>query len=201
MLRKRSKIKIGNKIAPLQTSVVPTSNKPTTSATNQPEEEDSGDERTADDGNKGIKGEGVWSVENSKKAFRPGAKAQVEPIQTSLPAKPIEPSKASSGSVCQQDSNPNEKDSSKYERREAKVFKTLTYIIVGYIVCWVPFHIVFDISAIAPDIVPEKVYIATFWLAYLNSTINPFLYNFSSPEFKQAFKNIVRSCTKCLHGR
>ncbi|XP_064596148.1 muscarinic acetylcholine receptor M3-like [Liolophura sinensis] len=77
--------------------------------------------------------------------------------------------------------------------KERKVFVTLTYIIVGYVMCWLPFHIVFDVSSIAPEKVPNTVYTITFWMTYLNSTINPFLYNFSSKEFRQAFKKIL-SC-------
>lgn len=77
------------------------------------------------------------------------------------------------------------------ENKDKKAFITLSYIIVGYMVCWVPFHVVFDISAINPDAVPEMVYTVTFWLTYLNSTINPFLYNFSCSEFKRAFKKIM----------
>ncbi|GFO14446.1 alpha-1a adrenergic receptor [Plakobranchus ocellatus] len=86
-------------------------------------------------------------------------------------------------------------------KREMKVFVTLTYIIVGYLVCWVPFHIVFDIQAVDASIVSTNVYNATFWLSYLNSTINPFLYNFSSPEFRQAFKKIFVGCKKSKEVR
>ncbi|KAK6192506.1 hypothetical protein SNE40_003959 [Patella caerulea] len=77
------------------------------------------------------------------------------------------------------------------EKRERKVFVTLSYILFGYVICWVPFHIVFDVSAINPDAVPQVVFTITFWMTYLNSAINPFLYNFSSPEFKNAFRKIL----------
>ncbi|ESP02351.1 hypothetical protein LOTGIDRAFT_54386, partial [Lottia gigantea] len=80
-------------------------------------------------------------------------------------------------------------------KREKKVFVTLSYILVGYVICWVPFHVVFDISAVKPDAVPHVVYTITFWMTYLNSTINPFLYNFSSPDFREAFRKIL--CRKC----
>lgn len=76
-------------------------------------------------------------------------------------------------------------------KRERRAFITLTYIIVGYAICWFPFHIVFDIMAIKPEIVPHSVYQVTFWLTYVNSTINPFLYNFSNPEFRKAFKKVL----------
>ncbi|XP_067685354.1 alpha-2A adrenergic receptor-like [Haliotis asinina] len=82
-------------------------------------------------------------------------------------------------------------DNSSMDKRERKVFVTLTYIIVGYMICWVPFHVVFDISAYDPKAVPEIIYTITFWMTYLNSTINPFLYNFSSPDFRRAFKKIL----------
>ncbi|GFR77872.1 muscarinic acetylcholine receptor [Elysia marginata] len=84
----------------------------------------------------------------------------------------------------------------KRNKREMKVFVTLTYIIVGYLICWVPFHVVFDLQAGDPALVPKAVYDVTFWMTYINSTINPFLYNFSSPEFREAFKKIFICSTR-----
>ena len=76
-------------------------------------------------------------------------------------------------------------------RRERTVFVTLTYILIGYTICWVPFHVVFDVSSVCPSCVPRGVYAVTFWMTYINSTINPFLYNFSNPEFRNTFKRIL----------
>ncbi|XP_021360948.1 5-hydroxytryptamine receptor-like [Mizuhopecten yessoensis] len=84
-----------------------------------------------------------------------------------------------------------QKEDRKYERNERKVFKTLTYILVGYVICWLPFHIVFDVSCAMPEVVPPLVFNITFWLSYMNSTINPFLYNFSSAEFRAASKALL----------
>jgi len=83
--------------------------------------------------------------------------------------------------------------SSKFNRavREKRVFVTLTYIIIAYAILWLPFHIVFDVSIHDPALVPEQVLNWAFWMAYFNSTINPFLYNFSSPEFRKAFKRLL----------
>nr|KAG5693246.1 hypothetical protein BaRGS_000828 [Batillaria attramentaria]KAG5695637.1 hypothetical protein BaRGS_029127 [Batillaria attramentaria] len=72
-----------------------------------------------------------------------------------------------------------------------KVFLTLSYIMVGYLICWMPFHVSFDIMAIDRSLVSEKFYEVTYWLAYCNSAINPFLYNFSSSEFNRAFKKLI----------
>ncbi|XP_033745751.1 muscarinic acetylcholine receptor M3-like [Pecten maximus] len=84
-----------------------------------------------------------------------------------------------------------QKEDRKYERNERKVFKTLTYILVGYVICWLPFHLVFDVRCALPEAVPPLVYNITFWLSYMNSTINPFLYNFSSAEFRAASKALL----------
>lgn len=78
------------------------------------------------------------------------------------------------------------------EERERKTFVTLSYIVLCYIVCWVPFHIVYDLSIIAPQIVPENLFTYTFWLTYVNSTLNPFLYAFSSNDMRRAVKDLVR---------
>ncbi|OWF51634.1 beta-3 adrenergic receptor-like [Mizuhopecten yessoensis] len=83
------------------------------------------------------------------------------------------------------------KEEAKYERHERRVFTTLTYILAGYIICWLPFHIVFDVRAAKPEAVSSIVYNLAFWLSYLNSMINPFLYNFSSSDFRTAFKQLL----------
>lgn len=81
--------------------------------------------------------------------------------------------------------------------REKRVFVTLTYILVAYGILWLPFHIIFDISIADPTIVPEEILNLAFWMAYFNSTINPFLYNFSSPEFRKVFRRMFKHMRMC----
>ncbi len=88
--------------------------------------------------------------------------------------------------------NKAKKKAAHHENKEINIFITLSYIIFSYLLCWVPFHFVFDISAISPELVPEPIYTFTFWLTYFNSTLNPFLYAYSNKEFKQAFKKVVK---------
>ena len=76
-------------------------------------------------------------------------------------------------------------------KRDRAIFVTLSYVVIGYAVCWIPFHIAFDISAICPSCLPHLVYDITFWMAYFNSAINPFLYNFSTPEFRKTFRKLL----------
>ena len=77
------------------------------------------------------------------------------------------------------------------QKRDTAIFITLTYVVIGYAVCWIPFHVVFDVSSVCPSCVPRGVYAITFWMTYINSTINPFLYNFSTPEFRRTFRRIL----------
>ena len=75
--------------------------------------------------------------------------------------------------------------------KEKKIFVTLSYILFTYLLCWLPFHIIFDLSFIAPDLVSADVYTFGFWLAYLNSTLNPIIYAYSNKEFRKAFKRVI----------
>ena len=77
------------------------------------------------------------------------------------------------------------------QKRERAIFITLTYVVIGYAICWIPFHVVFDVSSACPSCVPRGVYAVTFWMSYINSTINPFLYDLSTPEFKSTFRRIL----------
>ena len=74
---------------------------------------------------------------------------------------------------------------------KVSVFSEYFLFNFSYMICWVPFHVVFDVSAVDPTLVPDIIYTITFWLTYINSTINPILYNFSSKDFRKAFKDII----------
>lgn len=79
----------------------------------------------------------------------------------------------------------------KQKEQERHVVITLGNIIVLFLICWGPFYFVFDISAWKPDLISAGLYTFCFWSTYLNSTLNPFVYNFSNKEFREAFKKIL----------
>ncbi|KAL4216877.1 hypothetical protein ACF0H5_023338 [Mactra antiquata] len=78
--------------------------------------------------------------------------------------------------------------------KERRIFLTLSCIIVAYVILWTPFHIIFDIAIAEPLLIPTWIWEVAFWMTYFNSTVNPFMYAFSSPDFKAAFKRIL-----CIH--
>ncbi|XP_060586240.1 muscarinic acetylcholine receptor M5-like [Ruditapes philippinarum] len=65
--------------------------------------------------------------------------------------------------------------------KEKKIFYSLQLIVLSYALLWFPFHIVFDISISKPNLVPEIFWHVTFWMTYVNSTVNPIVYTLSSP--------------------
>ncbi|WAR04900.1 ADA2C-like protein [Mya arenaria] len=63
--------------------------------------------------------------------------------------------------------------------RDRRIFITLTYVLSSYLICWFPFYIVFDTYAWALELVPGDLYTFLFWMTYLNSTLNPFIYAYT----------------------
>ncbi|XP_038061662.1 probable G-protein coupled receptor No18 [Patiria miniata] len=72
--------------------------------------------------------------------------------------------------------------------------RALGIIVVLFLICWLPFVVLFPINAFC-NCVPVKLYDASYWLAYLNSTLNPFLYGFSL-DFRRAFMRYF--CKRCV---
>ncbi|XP_045104378.1 5-hydroxytryptamine receptor 1-like [Portunus trituberculatus] len=78
-------------------------------------------------------------------------------------------------------------------KREMKAVYTLLNIVVIFLLCWVPFYILFVLSAWFPTLFPTWYVTFSYWMAYINSAVNPILYPLSSPEFRQAYKKVLRA--------
>ena len=81
--------------------------------------------------------------------------------------------------------------------RDKKIFITLTYVIGSYLICWFPFYILFDTYAWKPELVPSGLYSFFFWMSYVNSTLNPFIYAYTSKDFRSAFARVIRCAYSC----
>jgi 7 transmembrane receptor (rhodopsin family) len=80
-------------------------------------------------------------------------------------------------------------------KREMKAFMTLSYIVVAYVVCWVPYQFVFDLSIFRPEVVPDSVFTTTFWMTYINSVLNPFLYALSLADVRKTVVQMLKCKT------
>ncbi|CAI2730379.1 unnamed protein product [Schistosoma spindalis] len=85
-----------------------------------------------------------------------------------------------------------------YQRRkrlvyksEKKTVKTVAIVVCCFILCWLPFTILYLMEGACECLFSETLYMATGWVAYLNSMCNPFIYAFCNKEYAKAFKRLL----------
>ncbi|XP_066558613.1 histamine H3 receptor-like [Amia ocellicauda] len=79
-------------------------------------------------------------------------------------------------------------------QRDKKVAKSLAIIVCTFGVCWAPYTLLMIIRAACNgQCVPTYCYEVSFWLLWLNSAINPFLYPLCHKTFRKAFKKMLCS--------
>ncbi|XP_002667517.2 histamine H3 receptor [Danio rerio] len=77
-------------------------------------------------------------------------------------------------------------------RQDKKIAKSLAIIVCVFAVCWAPYTLLMIVrAACRGDCVSQHWYEVTFWLLWLNSAINPFLYPLCHSSFRRAFFKIL----------
>jgi hypothetical protein len=77
--------------------------------------------------------------------------------------------------------------------RERRLSRTLGIIISVFLLCWVPFFVVYILSAFI-DVyryLEEPLPTLILWLGYMNSACNPLIYTVFNVEFRTAFKRLL----------
>uniref|UniRef100_A0A915JH27 G-protein coupled receptors family 1 profile domain-containing protein n=1 Tax=Romanomermis culicivorax TaxID=13658 RepID=A0A915JH27_ROMCU len=77
-------------------------------------------------------------------------------------------------------------------RRDRQATIVLGSILLAFILCWLPFFVIYVLNAICCS-TPSPVFDFFFWLGYCNSALNPFIYNYFNVEYRRAFRKIL-SC-------
>ncbi|XP_077991017.1 histamine H3 receptor-like [Glandiceps talaboti] len=75
--------------------------------------------------------------------------------------------------------------------RDKKLAKSLIIIVGAFVLCWTPYQLLNLIQSICIDCVNTYLFDVSFWILWLNSTLNPLLYPFCNIQFKLAFKKIL----------
>lgn len=76
--------------------------------------------------------------------------------------------------------------------RDKKIAKSLAIIVCVFGVCWAPYTLLMIIrAACSGTCIEHHWYEVTFWLLWLNSAINPFLYPLCHSSFRRAFAKIL----------
>ena len=89
---------------------------------------------------------------------------------------------------------PQHEDLRKLQKRNTRAAKTTFLIVFSFIVCWLPqtlLSITGSFCRVCHMKVPHQVHSIFLMMGYLNSSINPILYSFRSPEFTKAVKQIL----------
>ena len=77
-------------------------------------------------------------------------------------------------------------------KEHVKIIRTLGIIMVTFLICWLPFTILWPIITYCPTCVPLRVMDYAVWSAYLNSLVNPTLYFLCNRDFRVALKHLVK---------
>lgn len=76
--------------------------------------------------------------------------------------------------------------------RDKKIAKSLAVIVCTFAICWAPYTLLVIIrAACRMQCIQQYWYEVTFWLLWLNSAINPFLYPLCHSSFRRAFNKIL----------
>lgn len=84
--------------------------------------------------------------------------------------------------------------------KELKAAKTLAVVVGAFVICWAPFvtlNVIYSLCSPilgcpCPVISPEII-LATKWMHYGNSLLNPLIYAFTNRDFRTAFKALLCS--------
>ncbi|XP_059712128.1 histamine H1 receptor [Haemorhous mexicanus] len=75
--------------------------------------------------------------------------------------------------------------------RERKAARQLGVIMAAFMVCWIPYFVLFMVITLHNQKQLSELRRFTIWLGYINSTLNPFLYPLCNQDFKKTFKKIL----------
>lgn len=77
-------------------------------------------------------------------------------------------------------------------RRDRKAARSLFIFVIVFAICWMPYEILATVSTICGgNCINSTLFELTFWILWLNSTINPILYPMLHSRYRIAFYKIL----------
>ncbi|CAF0834203.1 unnamed protein product [Brachionus calyciflorus] len=73
-------------------------------------------------------------------------------------------------------------------KRNRKAARMLGLLVASFSICWLPFTIVYPLCQFYPNLLPGWLTAISWWMGYLNSTINPFLYVYSNKNIRRSVR-------------
>ncbi|KAK7794904.1 hypothetical protein R5R35_005664 [Gryllus longicercus] len=76
--------------------------------------------------------------------------------------------------------------------KERRAARTLGIIMGVFVVCWLPFFLMYVILPFCTNCCPSKKVVNFItWLGYINSALNPIIYTIFNLDFRRAFKKLL----------
>ncbi|KAL3871604.1 hypothetical protein ACJMK2_039595 [Sinanodonta woodiana] len=69
--------------------------------------------------------------------------------------------------------------------------KTLSSMMICLLLCWLPFSIIWPVKTLCPSCISQRLYNFSFWVNYINSTLNPIIYCLTNPTFRGAYRKML----------
>ncbi|XP_076249499.1 octopamine receptor beta-2R-like [Calliopsis andreniformis] len=84
-------------------------------------------------------------------------------------------------------------------RAEHKAARTLGIIMGAFLLCWLPFFLWYLTTSLCGEACycPDAVVSVLFWIGYFNSALNPLIYAYFNRDFREAFKDTLKSALPC----
>lgn len=77
-------------------------------------------------------------------------------------------------------------------KKEKRATLILGFIMGSFIACWLPFFVLYIAKPVFPRVeIPTQAFVIAFWLGYMNSALNPFIYTVFNKDFRRAFRRIL----------
>nr|XP_050854072.1 muscarinic acetylcholine receptor DM1 isoform X1 [Vespula vulgaris]XP_050854073.1 muscarinic acetylcholine receptor DM1 isoform X1 [Vespula vulgaris]XP_050854074.1 muscarinic acetylcholine receptor DM1 isoform X1 [Vespula vulgaris]XP_050854075.1 muscarinic acetylcholine receptor DM1 isoform X1 [Vespula vulgaris]XP_050854076.1 muscarinic acetylcholine receptor DM1 isoform X1 [Vespula vulgaris]XP_050854077.1 muscarinic acetylcholine receptor DM1 isoform X1 [Vespula vulgaris]XP_050854078.1 mu len=120
--------------------------------------------------------------------------SQMPDIRIPLSAKNIPKTLPAGKGILNKD-KPNQKKKKKIQEKKAdsKAAKTLSAILLAFIITWTPYNILVLLKSITACswYIPQQLWDFVYYLCYINSTVNPMCYALCNAAFRRTYMRIL----------